>query len=388
MKERARKLEIYADNASTTQLCKAASDAMLLSFSAGYGNPSSLHQKGRAAAAAMEEARAGIAAQIGAMPEEIYFTSGGTEADNWAVYSAAMRGAAQGKRHIVSSAIEHHAILNPLARLERQGFEITLLDVAADGIVLPASVEQTIRKDTALVTVMFANNEIGAIQPISEIGAICRRHGVPFHTDAVQAVGHIPVDVRAQSIDMLSLSAHKFHGPAGVGALYCRTDIPLTPFIMGGAQEQGKRAGTENVCGIVGVAAALASCCADMDATHTQISALRDKLIAAIREIPGARLTGSEKGRLPGNVHFCFEGVGSTALLMALDMHGICASSGAACAARLSEPSHVLAALGLPEPLGRGALRLSLSEYNTPEEIDHIISVLPGLAGQLRNIGA
>lgn len=376
-------IEIYIDNASTTQLCQAASEAMLPFQSSGYGNPSSQHQKGRAATQAVENARMEIASQLGAHPEELYFTSGGTEADNWAVHSAAMLGAAQGKRHIISSRIEHHAILNPLKRLESQGFAVTLLGVSQDGRISPADLEAAIRPDTALVTIMFANNEIGTIQPIAEIGAICRRHGVLLHSDAVQAVGHIPIDLASLPIDMLSLSAHKFHGPPGIGALYCRDGVDLHPLLEGGSQERGNRAGTENVPAIVGMAAALSWCCSQ---PHNSVAALRDRLMEGISRIPGAHLTGSRDNRLPGNVHFCFEGISSAALLMALDMHGIYASSGAACASQQAEPSHVLSALGLPDNLARGALRLSLSAFNTPEEIDHIIATLPRIIAQLRSI--
>lgn len=360
----------------------------MLHFScAGYGNPSSLHQGGRAAAKALEKARAEVAAQIGARPEGIFFTSSGTEADNWAIYSAAAAGAARGKKHIIASSIEHHAILEPLLQLKKHRFDITLLGVTDEGIVQPNDVEDAIRPDTALVSVMYANNEIGTIQPISRIGDICQSRGVPFHTDAVQAVGHIPVDIASQHIDMLSLSAHKFHGPTGVGALYCRPGIPLTPFLLGGEQEQGKRAGTENICGVVGMAAALEYSCRSMDESGKRITAMRDKLIHSIGAIPGARLTGSVSVRLPGNVHFCFDGIGSAGLLMVLDMHGICASSGAACASRRSEPSHVLKALGLPEGLARGALRLSLSGDNIEKDVEYIATKLPQLVKHMQGMG-
>lgn len=361
---------------------------MLLFSCAGHGNPSSLHQEGRAASKALEKARTTIAGLIGARPEGLYFTSGGTEADNWAVHSAAAAGVARGKKHMIASSIEHHAVLEPLFEHKKRGFEITLLKVSENGSVQPQEVESAIRPDTALVSVMFANNEIGTIQPISQIGAICQNRGVPFHTDAVQAVGHIPVDIDALHIDMLSLSAHKFHGPGGVGALYCRPGVPLAPYILGGEQEQGKRAGTENICGIVGMAAALESCCSGMVESNRRVAAMRDKLIASLEAIPGASLTGGKSDRLPGNIHFCFEGIGSAGLLMVLDMHGICASSGAACASRRSEPSHVLKALGTPDRLARGALRLSLSCENTENEIDYLATKLPNLLKYMRDMGS
>ena len=351
-----------------------------------YGNPSSLHSVGQRAAEALEAARARVAACLGAKPEEIYFTSGGSEADNQAIRSAALVGARKGKRHIISTAFEHHAVLHTLKKLEREGFEVTLLDVGSQGLVNVKDVAAAIREDTALVTIMYANNEVGTIQPIAEIGALCREKGVPFHTDAVQAVGHLSIDVERDQIDMLSLSAHKFHGPKGVGALYCRKGLPLLPFIEGGAQERNRRAGTENLAGIAGLAAALEEANANLERNAAQISALRDKLIDGLLQIPHARLNGDRERRLPGNVSFCFEGIEGESLLLLLDAKGVAASSGSACTSGSLDPSHVLLALGLPHEVAHGSLRLSLSEYNTMEEMDHILKVVPEVVSYLRDI--
>lgn len=377
---------VYADNAATTAMSKTAIRAMEPYYDTLYGNPSSLHSVGQRAAEALEAARARVAACLGAKPEEIYFTSGGSEADNQAIRSAALVGARKGKRHIISTAFEHHAVLHTLKKLEREGFEVTLLDVGSQGLVNVKDVAAAIREDTALVTIMYANNEVGTIQPIAEIGALCREKGVPFHTDAVQAVGHLSIDVERDQIDMLSLSAHKFHGPKGVGALYCRKGLPLLPFIEGGAQERNRRAGTENLAGIAGLAAALEEANANLERNAAQISALRDKLIDGLSQIPHARLNGDRERRLPGNVSFCFEGIEGESLLLLLDAKGVAASSGSACTSGSLDPSHVLLALGLPHEVAHGSLRLSLSEYNTIEEMDHILKVVPEVVSYLRDI--
>ena len=377
---------VYADNAATTAMSKTAIRAMEPYYDTLYGNPSSLHSVGQRAAEALEAARARVAACLGAKPEEIYFTSGGSEADNQAIRSAALVGARKGKRHIISTAFEHHAVLHTLKKLEREGYEVTLLDVGSQGLVNVKDVAAAIREDTALVTIMYANNEVGTIQPIAEIGALCREKGVPFHTDAVQAVGHLSIDVERDQIDMLSLSAHKFHGPKGVGALYCRKGLPLLPFIEGGAQERNRRAGTENLAGIAGLAAALEEANANLERNAAQISALRDKLIDGLSQIPHARLNGDRERRLPGNVSFCFEGIEGESLLLLLDAKGVAASSGSACTSGSLDPSHVLLALGLPHEVAHGSLRLSLSEYNTMEEMDHILKVVPEVVSYLRDI--
>lgn len=377
---------VYADNAATTAMSDAAVRAMLPYYKEIYGNPSSLHSVGQRAAEALANARARVAACLGARPEEIYFTSGGSEADNQAIRSAALLGARKNKRHLISTAIEHHAVLHTLKKLEREGFEVTLLDVGPQGIVTPEAVAAAIREDTALVTVMYANNEVGTIQPIAEIGAVCRERGVPFHTDAVQAVGHLPIRVEEQNIDMLSLSAHKFHGPKGVGALYCRKGLTLLPFVEGGAQERGRRAGTENLAGIAGMAAALEEATAHLEENAAYVSGLRDKLIDGLAKIPHSRLNGDRDRRLPGNVNFCFEGIEGESLLLLLDAKGVAASSGSACTSGSLDPSHVLLALGLPHEVAHGSLRLTLSEYNTPEEVDHILSVVPSVVDYLRDI--
>ena len=377
---------VYADNAATTAMSKTAIRAMEPYYDTLYGNPSSLHSVGQRAAEALEAARSKVAACLGARPEEIYFTSGGSEADNQAIRSAALLGARKNKRHIISTAFEHHAVLHTLKKLEREGFEVTLLDVGNAGLVKAEDVAAAIREDTALVTIMYANNEIGTIQPIAEIGAVCREKGVPFHTDAVQAVGHLDIDVERDKIGMLSLSAHKFHGPKGVGALYCRKGLPLLPFIEGGAQERNRRAGTENLAGIAGLAAALEEACANLERNAAHISALRDKLIDGLSQIPHARLNGDRTHRLPGNVSFCFEGIEGESLLLLLDAKGVAASSGSACTSGSLDPSHVLLALGLPHEIAHGSLRLSLSEYNTMEEMDHILNVVPEVVSYLRDI--
>jgi len=377
---------VYADNAATTAMSDAAVRAMLPYYKEIYGNPSSLHSVGQRAAEALADARARVAACLGARPEEIYFTSGGSEADNQAIRSAALLGARKNKRHLISTAIEHHAVLHTLKKLEREGFEVTLLDVGPQGIVAPEAVAAAIREDTALVTVMYANNEVGTIQPIAEIGAVCRERGVPFHTDAVQAVGHLPIRVEEQNIDMLSLSAHKFHGPKGVGALYCRKGLTLLPFVEGGAQERGRRAGTENLAGIAGMTAALEEATSHLEENAAYVSGLRDKLIDGLSKIPHSRLNGDRDRRLPGNVNFCFEGIEGESLLLLLDAKGVAASSGSACTSGSLDPSHVLLALGLPHEVAHGSLRLTLSEYNTPEEVDHILSVVPGVVDYLRDI--
>lgn len=377
---------IYADNAATTKINPVAMDVMNKCMTEVYGNPSSLHSAGQKAAEIMQKAREDIAQVLGADFREIYFTSGGTEADNQAIYSAAAFGEKKGKKHIISSAIEHHAVLHTLQRLEKEGFEITLLDVGEDGVVRPEDVRQAIREDTALVTIMYANNEIGTLQPISEIAAICREKKVIFHTDAVQAVGHVPISVREQNIDMLSLSAHKFHGPRGIGVLYVRKGVPLFNLIEGGAQERGRRPGTENLPAIAGMAAALKEAVSHMAAAEEKVSSLRDILIEGLSKIPHARLNGDAKRRLPGNVNFCFEGIEGESLLLLLDNKGVAASSGSACTSGSLDPSHVLLALGLPHEVAHGSLRLSLSEENTKEEMYYIIDAVREVVEYLRDM--
>jgi len=377
-------MKVYADNAATTAVSRTALNAMLPCLEHDYGNPSSIHSTGRQAAKTLETARNAIAGLISAEPKELYFTSGGTEADNWAINIAAEIGMKKDKRHIISAAFEHHAVLHTLEKLEKKGFEITLLPVHEDGIVRPDELEGALREDTALVTVMYANNEIGTVQPISRIGKICHESGALFHTDAVQAAGHIVIDVKEQFIDMLSLSAHKFHGPKGTGALYCRKGIPVSSFMEGGAQERGKRAGTENVPSIAGMAAAFEEACLNMDENNTKVSAMRDRLIAALSAVPRSRLNGHSLNRLPGIVNFCFEGIEGETLLLLLDQAGICASSGSACTSGSLDPSHVLLALGIPHELAHSSLRLSICEYNTMEEIDYIIKILPPIIERLR----
>ncbi|MBR3415827.1 MAG: cysteine desulfurase NifS [Clostridia bacterium] len=377
---------IYLDNAATTKMSKTAIEAMTPYFDTIYGNPSSLHSVGQEAAEALADARERIARCIGAESREITFTSGGSEADNQAIVSAARIGEKKGKKHIVSTAIEHHAVLHTLNKLEKEGFEITLLPVGERGIVTPEQVKDAIREDTCLVTVMFANNEIGTIQPIEKIGAVCREAGVPFHTDAVQAAGHLRINVAEQNIDLLSISAHKFHGPKGIGVLYAKKGFRLTNIIEGGAQERGKRAGTENVPAIVGMAAALEEACSRMDENAKKLSAMRDRLIAELSKIPHSVLNGDAENRLPGNVNFCFEGIEGESLLLLLDDKGVCASSGSACTSGSLDPSHVLLAIGRPHEIAHGSLRLSLSEENTDEEIDRTIGAVTEVVGYLRNM--
>ena len=377
---------IYADNAATTKISQTAMKAMISAMENSYGNPSSIHQIGMAANDALQTAREQIARCLGCMPKEIFFTSGGTESDNQAIVSAAMLGAKQNKRHIISTAFEHHAVLHTLRRLKEQGFEIQLLDVGAEGNITAAQVEEAIRPDTCLVTVMFANNEIGSILPIAEIGEVCSAHGVLFHTDAVQAAGHIPVNVKKQNIDMLSLSAHKFHGPRGIGALYVKRGIELTSLMEGGGQERGKRPGTENLPAIMGMAAALKEECTLMEQNEAKVTAMRDCLIQGLSQIPYSILNGSREKRLPGNVNFCFEGVSGESLLLLLDSRGICASSGSACASGALDPSHVLLSLGLAPEIAQGSLRISLDISNTEEEIDYMLEVIPQVVEQLRGM--
>ena len=379
-------MQVYADNAATTKMSRTAIDAMLPYMERIYGNPSSLHSVGQEAAEALQSARETIARCLNASPNEITFTSGGSEADNQAILSAAWLGVRKGKKHILSTAFEHHAVLHTLKKLEKEGFEVELLDVGPLGNITARQVADAIREDTCLVTTMYANNEIGSILPIAEIGAVCREKGVLFHTDAVQAAGHLPIDVKAQSIDMLSLSAHKFHGPKGVGVLYARRGVPLTSLIEGGAQERGKRAGTENIPGIMGMAAALEEACEHMEANAAHVSHLRDRLIEGLSRIPHSALNGDPVNRLPGNVSFCFEGIEGESLLLLLDSKGICASSGSACTSGSLDPSHVLLAIARPHEVAHGSLRLSLSEWNTNEEIDHILAEVPWVVEYLRNM--
>jgi cysteine desulfurase len=379
-------MQVYADNAATTKMSRAAMEAMVSCCEKYYGNPSSLHSVGQEAKEVLEDCRARLAKILGCEPREIYFTSGGSEADNQAIISAARNGARKGKKHIISTAFEHHAVLHTLEKLEKEGFEVTLLDVKNGHNVTAQQVKDAIRPDTCLVTCMYANNEIGSVLPIAQIGAVCKEAGVPFHTDAVQAVGHMAINVKEQNIDMLSLSGHKFHGPKGVGALYCRRGILLTNVIDGGAQERGKRAGTENLPGICGMMAALEEALAHLEENTARITAMRDKLIAGLRTIPHCALNGDPVNRLPGNVSFCFEGIEGEALLLLLDMKGVQASSGSACTSGSLDPSHVLLAIGRVHDVAHGSLRLSLSEYNTDEEMDHILTVVPQVVAYLRNM--
>ena len=377
---------IYADNAATTKMSKTAIEAMLPYMDKIYANPSSLHTLGQQAKEELDAARQSVAKLLGAQPQEIIFTSGGSEADNQAIVSAAKLGERKGKKHIVSTAFEHHAVLHTLDRLKKQGFEITLLDVHENGIVTPQQVEAAIKEETCLVTIMFANNEIGTIQPVKEIGAVCRKKGVLFHTDAVQAAGHLHIDVEDMNIDMLSLSGHKFHGPKGVGVLYAKKGIPLANIIEGGAQEKGKRAGTENLPAIIGMAAALEEACANMAENSRKVQKLRDKLIDGLSAIPHSVLNGDRECRLPNNVNFCFEGIEGEALLLLLDAKGICASSGSACTSGSLDPSHVLLAIGRPHEIAHGSLRLSLCEENTEEEAEYIINAVTQVVAYLRSI--
>ncbi len=379
-------MQVYADNAATTKMSAAAIEAMLPYMDKVYGNPSSLHSVGQEAKEALEDARERVAKCLGCEAREVYFTSGGSEADNQAIRSAAYYGAKKGKKHIISTAFEHHAVLHTLNKLEKEGFEITLLDVKQGHNITAAQVADAIREDTCLVTTMYANNEIGSVLPIAQIGAVCKEKGVVFHTDAVQAIGHLVVNVKEQNIDMLSLSGHKFHGPKGVGALYVRRGLPLTNLIEGGAQERGKRAGTENIPGIMGLAKAMEDACEHLEENAKKVTALRDKLIAGLSQIPHSALNGDPVNRLPGNVSFCFEGIEGESLLLYLDAKGVCASSGSACTSGSLDPSHVLLAIGRVHDVAHGSLRLSLSHYNTEEEIDHILTVVPQVVQLLRNM--
>ena len=379
-------MRIYADNAATTKMSEVAIKAMIPYMNEIYGNPSSLHSVGQEANEALQNARERIAKLLGCEPKEITFTSGGSEADNQAIISAAKLGERKGKKHIISTAFEHHAVLHTLEKLEKQGFEVTILDVHENGLISAEQVRNAIRDDTCLVTVMYANNEIGTIQPIAEIGAVCREKGVLFHTDAVQAAGHLKINVKEQNIDMLSLSAHKFHGPKGIGVLYARKGILLTNLIEGGAQERGKRAGTENIPAIMGMVAALEEACAKIEENTAKLTALRDKLIAGLSEIPHSILNGDAKQRLPGNVNFCFEGIEGESLLLLLDDKGVCASSGSACTSGSLDPSHVLLAIGRVHDIAHGSLRLSLSEENTEQEIDYTIKAVKEVVEYLRGI--
>ena len=378
--------EIYADNAATTKMSRVAIEAMMPYMDRIYGNPSSLHSVGQRANEALCDARERIAKRLGCTPREITFTSGGSEADNQAILSAAAVGEKKGKKHIISTAFEHHAVLHTLEKLKKQGFEIELLNVGKVGNITAEQVRAAIRPDTCLVTVMYANNEIGSVPPIAEIGKVCREAGVIFHTDAVQAAGHLPINVATQNIDMLSLSAHKFHGPKGIGVLYCRKCIPLVSLIEGGAQERGKRAGTENLPAIMGMAAALDDACEHMAENSAKLTALRDRLIAGLSKIPHSVLNGDPVNRLPGNVHFCFEGIEGESLLLLLDAKGICASSGSACTSGSLDPSHVLLAIGHPHEIAHGSLRLSLCETNTDEDVDDMLREIPAVVDYLRNM--
>lgn len=379
-------MQVYADNAATTQMSQTAVDAMLPYFREVYGNPSSLHSVGQEAREALDSARETIAACLSCEPREIIFTSGGSEADNQAILSAAHFGARKGKKHIISTAFEHHAVLHTLKKLEKEGFEVTYLDVRQGHNVTAQQVREALREDTCLVTTMYANNEIGSVLPIPEIGEACAAAGVPFHTDAVQAAGHLKINVKDQHIDMLSLSAHKFHGPKGVGALYVRRGLPLENLIEGGAQERGKRAGTENIPGICGMAAALKESCDHLEENAAKVTAMRDYLIENLSKIPHCALNGDPVNRLPGNVSFCFEGIEGESLLLLLDAKGICASSGSACTSGSLDPSHVLLAIGRVHDVAHGSLRLSLCEYNTMEEMEHIVKSVPEVVSYLRNM--
>ncbi|WP_101698165.1 cysteine desulfurase NifS [Clostridium minihomine] len=377
---------IYADNAATTPVSKTVLEAMLPFYTEHYGNPSSLYSKGREAKKALEEAREKIAICLGAQPNEIFFTSGGSEADNWAIKGVAYELRNKGKKHIITSKFEHHAVLHTCAALEREGFDVTYLDVHEDGLVRPEEVEAAIRPDTALVTIMYANNEIGTIQPIPEIGAICQKHGVLLHTDAVQAVGNVPIHVKDQNIDLLSLSGHKLHAPKGIGALYSRRGLRFSNLIDGGAQERGRRAGTENLAAIVGLSVAIQEACNGMEERNARIQGMRDRLIKEALKIERSRLNGDAVRRLPGNVSLCFEGIEGESLLLLLDLQGVCASSGSACTSGSLDPSHVLLAIGLPHEIAHGSLRISLSDENTEEDIDDILALLPKIVTRLRDM--
>lgn len=375
---------IYLDNAGTTKVSEHAKEAMLPYFDEFYGNASSLHTYGQKAKEKLEEARAKVAKYLNVEPREIYFTSGGSESDNWAIQNACIIGEKKGKKHIITSAIEHHAILHTLKQKEKEGFTVTYLPVYENGIVKVEDLKKAITDDTCLVTIMYANNEIGTIQPIEEIGKVCKEKGVLFHTDAVQAVGHIPLHL--ENVDMLSISGHKFHGPKGVGVFYCKKTVPLYSFINGGAQERGKRAGTENLVGIVGMATALEDAYAEMEKTALHETKLRDKLLNELSKIPHSKINGDREKRLPNNFNMCFEGIEGESLLLLLDDAGICASSGSACTSGSLDPSHVLLAIGLPHEIAHGSLRLTLSKYNTEEEIDKVIEEVPKIVDYLRKM--
>ena len=377
---------VYADNAATTCVSKTALDAMMPYLTTQYGNPSSLYAFAQDAKEGLDAARKTVADIIGAQPKEIYFTSGGSEADNQAIVSMAKVGALKGKKHLISTKFEHHAVLHTLKKLEKEGFEVTLLDVHEDGVVRLEDLEAAVREDTALVTIMFANNEIGTVQPIKEIGEFCRARKIPFHTDAVQAAGHMPINVQEMNIDLLSMSGHKFHAPKGVGVLYAKTGMPLFNIIEGGAQERGKRAGTENMPGIAALAAALKESVDHMEENTAKIIPMRDKLFTELSKIPHSKINGSLEHHVPGTVNMCFEGIEGESLLLLLDAKGVCASSGSACTSGSLDPSHVLLSLGLPHEVAHGSLRLSIGEYNTMEEIDHIIKVVPEVVEYLRSI--
>ncbi|MBQ7004970.1 MAG: cysteine desulfurase NifS [Clostridia bacterium] len=377
---------VYADNAATTPVSKNVVEAILPYMTEHFGNPSSLYETGQVAFRAVRNARQQVATALGCGENEIYFTSGGSEADNWAIKGAAALGAKKGKKHLITTKIEHHAVLHTMAALEKEGFTVTYLDVYENGIVKVEDVEKAITDETCLVTIMYANNEIGTIQPIAEIGALCKARGVLFHTDAVQAVGHVRIDVKEQNIDMLSLSGHKFHATKGVGALYIRKGIVLPNLIEGGAQERGKRAGTENVPGIVGLGVAITDMCGSIDENYAKVKALRDRLFEGASKISHSRINGDTEKRLPGNFSMCFEGIEGESLLLMLDMNGVCASSGSACTSGSLDPSHVLLAIGLKHEVAHGSLRLSLSENNTIEDVDYILEVLPPIIDRLREM--
>ena len=379
-------MRVYADNAATTQISEHALQAMMPAFREHYGNPSSLHTLGQNQNELLQDARERVARCLGCEPREIYFTSGGSEADNQAIRSAALYGARKGKKHIISTPFEHHAVLHTREKLQKEGFEVTYLDVREGHNITAQQVKDAIREDTCLVTTMYANNEIGSVLPIAQIGAVCKEAGVPFHTDAVQAVGHIAIDVKEQNIDMLSLSGHKFHGPRGVGALYCRKGLPLVNIIEGGAQERGKRAGTENTPAILGMTAAMEDACANLEENNAISRRLRDRLIEGLQKIPHSALNGDPVNRLPGNVSFCFEGIEGESLLLLLDAQGICASSGSACTSGSLDPSHVLLSIGRVHDVAHGSLRLSVCHLNTDEEIDHVLKVVPEVVQLLRNM--
>ena len=379
-------MTVYADNAATTQMSENVLKAMMPLLTDIYGNPSSLHSIGQVAKEYLENARETVADCIGADPKEIYFTSGGSEADNQAIRSAAYIGARKGKKHIISSKFEHHAVLHTLDALKKEGFTVTLLDVYSNSVVKPEDVENAITDETCLVTIMTANNEIGTIQPIAEIGKICKEKGVLFHTDAVQAVGHIPVNVKDMNVDMLSVSAHKFHGPKGVGFLYARKGILLTNIIYGGAQERSKRAGTENMASIVGMATAIKEATDHLEENAAKVTAMRNRLIDGLKGIERSRINGDLEHHLPGTLNMCFEGIEGESLLLLLDAKGICASSGSACTSGSLDPSHVLLSIGVPVEIAHGSLRLSISEYNTMEQMDHIVESVPVVVDYLRSI--